>query len=1282
MSVNITLHYDDITPFLKSYIGHYIAIIFFIMWSEILINCANHFVTISHFGLTGAISILVDKKNFNGLLYNILNKAYFVLESMFWLILPDAVTLLNHYKYSPALLHDYNCGAQFRISLLQKDVHNNFSVFTRVLDNWCDNIICYNSYATKCCMNSWPTLRKQDVAFSLYNSSFAGTHYDEIHTNILALSTITIVIVAFVILCWLLLKSRKNCLNFPLIKKFQSMKDVLNLKIINATVNCYHKLVHIKHKLFGIVQQCCNSMQLGCLGFKRIILSPYTVESPCTAYGPLLRDITETLLPYSGNIIDSIPDVPDDDDEFLVCEEEGHDQNYSTQVDTEENILHLCEPCEDDAIEGAELVVGITWFNNDHNVTISYQTSEDIIKCINDIPLNISMCDDCSHKVVSPYECDGLTLEPHTQAEYRNADHQFLRDENGLVTGSTFSYFSPLDNVVDIDVNHREFRQSPAEEDSIEISPSQEQTNQSDHDLDNDNSCLLGNTKGSECDDSDCDDDNIECNGRNERYCGVAECHSFNTSSNDLVVCSKAEEIVWSSNSDGNNGVLLTGTYTISEAYGSDQVVLSLIDQVLCIQYTHRDAERSIDGNHVNKSKIINNQPSMLENNVNRSNIDQFNKQTVSLAACHFPSTSRTEQRRCQLITSIDDTHVERYGALRDGVYITPEGQNIIRKDAVNIGRLQMIREKLTQLQQIRTVGPQYTTSYDTKFAHELVVCEENGHYQNCWMQEDTKTNVLRLCEPCKDDAIEDAKFVASIISCLWFNNDHNITTSHQTSEDIIKYFSINDIPVNISSCSHKVVSPYECDGLTLEPHTQAEYRNADHQFSCDENDLVTGSSFSYFPLLDNVVDINVNHREFHRSPAEDDSIEVSPSQEQTNQSDHDLDDNKNSSFENPEGSDDDDSDCDNDNIECIGVCEKHCGVAECHSFNTGSNELVVCSRAEEIVWSSNSDGGNELLLTGTYTVNETYGSDQVVLSLIDQVLCIHTCSDTSRPIGEEHVNKPKVNSNQPSVFEDNVNRSNIDQFNQQTVSLEASHFPSAARTEQRRHQQITSTNDTHVERDGPSRNDAYITSEGQSIIAKDATRTEQRRHQPVTSTNDTHVERDGALRDDVTPEGQSIITNDAIATVGPQIIREKPTQSLQIPIVGPQYTTSYDTKFSGSPTMPYEEVKQRSKAKTTFLQHEVEDRSQQALKQTTVQNVHPLIPQLTNQSAASNTTTSKPKALPKRSCMVVGSTQYPLTPNLLAHPHMDHFFVKERKEIKPGHFLAKLVLQHHYLIM
>ena len=65
-----------------------------------------------------------------------------------------------------------------------------------------------------------------------------------------------------------------------------------------------------------------------------------------------------------------------------------------------------------------------------------------------------------------------------------------------------------------------------------------------------------------------------------------------------------------------------------------------------------------------------------------------------------------------------------------------------------------------------------------------------------------------------------------------------------------------------------------------------------------------------------------------------------------------------------------------------------------------------------------------------------------------------------------------------------------------------------------------------------------------------------------------------------------------------------------------------------------------------------------------------------------------KETTLPKRSCLVTNgagcgreSRQYPLNHKLLAHPHMDHYFVKERKETKPGHFLVKLALRHHYRI-
>ena len=542
----------------------------------------------------------------------------------------------------------------------------------------------------------------------------------------------------------------------------------------------------------------------------------------------------------------------------------------------------------------------------------------------------------------------------------------------------------------------------------------------------------------------------------------------------------------------------------------------------------------------------------------------------------------------------------------------------------------------------------------------ELVICEEETRHDQGILV-NIQQNIPLLFETCGSDChgiVEDIELVVNTMECVQLRN---IAVSHQTP---------NGSKCSCDDDSHDNVSPCECDGFVLELHTQAEHRNADHQFSRDEKNLVTSSIFSYFSPIDNVVDINISHSAFHHNRCllienvrrhnsvneadklgldpcvniEDDNIKVSPSEEETTCLGHDLDDVKKCFLESIEGSEDDDSDCDDDNIGYNCRYEEYCGVEECQFFNTNSNELVVCNRVEEIItplWSSNNDGDSEGLLIGTYTISEAYGSDQVVLSLNGQVVCIHRF-DPERPIGGDRVNKPKVNNNQPSVFEDNANRSNIDQFNQQTVSLATSRLPSA-------------------------------------------TRTEQRRHQPISSTEDTHVERDGALRDDdayITPGGQSITTKDAVTTGGAQIIREKPTQLQQIPTVGLQHSALYDTKFGDNLPLSYEEVKQNSKARTTFLQHEVEDRSQQALKQTTIQNDHPFIPQLTNQTAASNATTSKPKALPKRSCIVVGSTQYPLTPNLLAHPHMDHFFVKERKEIKPGHFLAKLVLQHHYLIM
>ena len=543
----------------------------------------------------------------------------------------------------------------------------------------------------------------------------------------------------------------------------------------------------------------------------------------------------------------------------------------------------------------------------------------------------------------------------------------------------------------------------------------------------------------------------------------------------------------------------------------------------------------------------------------------------------------------------------------------------------------------------------------------EPVICEEETEHDESYCMLVNIREVplfFKTCESDCSDAFESTELVVNTVGSVQLSKID--ASSHQTPN--IKSF----LCINIQSCdddNHKIVSPCECTGFMLALNTHRERINANHQFLQDEKNLVTNSLCSYFLPVPST---NLFCRKLHHSPsflnenmcmcncinenryklcldpcvkAEDNKIELSHSEKETYCLDHDI---KKYLLESTEGSEDD-SNC--DDIECNAYCYEECyGVEECQFFCSSSNELVVHSTAEETVKprSSNSDKESEGLLIDSYTISEADGSNQVAvsligqvlyflsligqvlcyLSLIGQVLCFHTCSDAAKLICGGHVNKPKVNDNQP---EDNANRSNVDR---QAVSLATSYLP----------------------------------------------RTEQRRHQLITSANYTQVERDETLRD-VTPEGWRITAKEAKTTVRLHIIREKPTQLQQIPTVNPQNTILYDTKFGDNPSLPYEKVKPQAKARTTFVQHEVEDRSQQALNQSTVQNDHPLIVQITDQIAASNTTSSKPKALPKRSCIVVGNTQYPLTTNLLTHPHMDRFFVKERNEIKPSHFLAKLVM-------
>ena len=50
--------------------------------------------------------------------------------------------------------------------------------------------------------------------------------------------------------------------------------------------------------------------------------------------------------------------------------------------------------------------------------------------------------------------------------------------------------------------------------------------------------------------------------------------------------------------------------------------------------------------------------------------------------------------------------------------------------------------------------------------------------------------------------------------------------------------------------------------------------------------------------------------------------------------------------------------------------------------------------------------------------------------------------------------------------------------------------------------------------------------------------------------------------------------------------------------------------------------------------------------------------------------------SLPRRACLVHHSKQYPLDHNLLSQPRVTKYFVKERTEICPGHYMAKLKLR------
>ena len=153
-------------------------------------------------------------------------------------------------------------------------------------------------------------------------------------------------------------------------------------------------------------------------------------------------------------------------------------------------------------------------------------------------------------------------------------------------------------------------------------------------------------------------------------------------------------------------------------------------------------------------------------------------------------------------------------------------------------------------------------------------------------------------------------------------------------------------------------------------------------------------------------------------------------------------------------------------------------------------------------------------------------------------------------------------------------------------------------------------------------------------------------------------------------------------------IVKGLPKQTELLPTVGPQHDALYSTNFEHEVQSSREEVRQKRNARTTFYQHEFEQHAYNPIKTDEINPPkHPpvndklqvKVPEIKAETGkAAND--FKPKPLPKRSCIVCGGKQYPLVNNLISHPHMDHYFVKERTEIRPSHYLAKLVLRHQYL--
>ena len=150
---------------------------------------------------------------------------------------------------------------------------------------------------------------------------------------------------------------------------------------------------------------------------------------------------------------------------------------------------------------------------------------------------------------------------------------------------------------------------------------------------------------------------------------------------------------------------------------------------------------------------------------------------------------------------------------------------------------------------------------------------------------------------------------------------------------------------------------------------------------------------------------------------------------------------------------------------------------------------------------------------------------------------------------------------------------------------------------------------------------------------------------------------------------------------VGAHLVKSLPTEMESLPTVGPQLSALYNKKFDYNLQSSREEIREKGNARTTFYQHEVEQHAYNpgsAANPPVNHKVQVMVPKVKVETSKT-TNEFMPKPLPKKSYIMSGNKQYPLVNNLISLPHMDHYFVKERTEIRPNYYLAKLVLHHQY---